>query len=154
MATPSNGIIICYQMSIDPHVLSRFCHSPTIEPELPPSTEIATPSPLGTATATPTTRQLQPVLEAISVVGQSWLVVIASIERVRLNFVTKTQPKMNPHTMQIRRLYSSRLSPILTSFLFLTAIPNTIARMGPMRGETSILATNTTLEFSTRPVML
>ena len=50
-----------------------------MEPELPPRTEMATPSPLGTATATPTTRQLQPVLEAISVVGQSWLVVIASI---------------------------------------------------------------------------
>ena len=37
-------------------------YSPTMEPELPPSTEMATPTPLGTATASPTTRQLQPVL--------------------------------------------------------------------------------------------
>lgn len=122
-----------------------------MEPELPPNTEIATPSPLGTATATPTTRQLQPVLEAISIVGQLLLVVIASIERVLLNFTTKMQPKMNPHKMQMRRLYSSLFSPILTSFLFLTAVPNTMARMGPIRGDTNMLATSTTLEFSTKP---
>ena len=77
-----------------------------MEPELPPSTEMATPTPLGTATASPTTRQLQPVLLAISTVGHTRVpvVVIASSSRVRLNFTTNTQPKMKPQRMQMARL--------------------------------------------------
>ena len=42
--------------------------------------------------------------------------------------------------------------PILSSFLFLTAMPNTMARMGPISGDTSMEATRMTLEFSTRPM--
>ena len=44
------------------------------------------------------------------------------------------------------------IKQLLTSFLFLTAVPNTMARMGPMSGDTSMLATSTTLEFSTSPM--
>ena len=126
--------------------------TPTIEPELPPRTEMATPTPLGTATASPTTRQLQPVLLDISNVGQFVLVVMANMLLVRLNFNTKIQPNMKPQTTQMRRQYSSLLIPILSSFLFLTAMPNTMARMGPISGDTSMEATRMTLEFSTRPM--
>ena len=44
--------------------------TPTPPAWLPPRTARATPTPLGTAMKTPTTRQLQPVLPSISVVGQ------------------------------------------------------------------------------------
>ena len=57
---------------------------PTIDPEFPPRTDIATPTPLGTAIANPTTKQLHPVLLAISTVGQLLLVVMANMLRVLL----------------------------------------------------------------------
>ena len=44
--------------------------TPTPPAWLPPRTARATPTPLGTAMKTPTTRQLQPVRPSISVVGQ------------------------------------------------------------------------------------
>ena len=44
--------------------------TPTPPAWLPPRTARATPTPLGTAIKTPTTRQLQPVRPSISVVGQ------------------------------------------------------------------------------------
>ena len=132
-------------------IILFLLYLPTIDPELPPRTEIATPTPLGTAIAKPTTKQLHPVLLAISVVGQLLLVVMANMLRVLLNLVTKTHPKMKPQMIQISRQQNSLATPILTSFLFLTAVPNTMARIGPINGDTSILATSTTLEFSTSP---
>ena len=80
-------------------------HLPTMDPELPPSTDMATPTPLGIAMASPTTRQLQPVLLAISTVGH-WcaaVVVMANMLLVLFNFITKMLPKMKPQMMQIRR---------------------------------------------------
>ena len=99
--------------------------TPTIDPALPPSTEIATPTPLGIAIAKPTTRQLQPVLEAISGEGQVrevtastfrvlekiMMLLLSTISTIKnsnlLNLTTNRQPKMKPQMMQIRRLYIS-----------------------------------------------
>ena len=82
-----------------------YVHLPTMDPELPPSTDMATPTPLGIAMASPTTRQLQPVLLAISTVGH-WcaaVVVMANMLLVLFNFITKILPKMKPQMMQITR---------------------------------------------------
>ena len=54
---------------------------------------------------------------------------------------------MNPVAIQITRLRPSRNVPILNNFPFLMDIPNTPAKIGPIMGETSILATRMTLEF-------
>ena len=139
--------------------------TPTPPAWLPPRTARATPTPLGTAMKTPTTRQLQPVLPSISVVGQlgeetarrfrdlqgrSEQFISGEISHL-LSFKTNKQPNRNPTSTQIARAYSSLFRPIRMSFLFLMARPKTMARMGPIRGEINILATSWTGEFSTRP---
>merc|ERR1719510_1592367 len=94
--------------------------TPTPPAWLPPRTARATPTPLGTAMKTPTTRQLQPVRPSISVVGQLGEET-ASRFRDLLSFKTKTQPNRNPTSTQMARAYSSLFGPIRMSFLFLMA---------------------------------
>ena len=56
----------------------------------------------------------------------------------------KIRPNRNPMKMQIPRPTSSDLMPRFLSLLLEIAWPKTPARMGPISGETNILATRIT----------
>ena len=134
---------------------------------MPPRTLRATPAPLGIATSTPTTRDLgmETHYDGVSDDGVSddddSDAVHLSSPLLTISWVGHlstpphsiqghtTSPITKPHTRQITSESSSLTTPRLRSLESPTTAPNTPARMGPMMGEISMLATRVTLLDST-----
>jgi len=117
--------------------------TPTSDEVLFPSVERATPAPDGTAMAMPVRRPATSPLEDISEVGQV---------EVKRSPSTHTTPRMTPRRQHIRRDVTSVLAPLRISDDDRMTWPKDRASTGPMMGDTSMLATITTVFSLIKPI--
>ena len=104
--------------------------TPVRPPEFRPSTDRATPIPLGIAMSMPEARPVALPLEVISPDGQFWTAGVP--------MATTMTPINIPTRMQRTKDMHSLTRPSLTREGFLRVNPSVAPRQGPIKGESSI----------------
>lgn len=119
--------------------------TPTKDPEFPARMERATPIPEGNATSTPIINAEVSLLALICPVGHKVTCCQGPL------CTCKSVPKTNPTQRHKDNPMISLVTPILTSFQSLITTPKVPAIIGPISGDTNMLATTFTTESSISP---